>query len=259
MMHYYQFNIGDYVKDTQHLTEMEDLAYRRMLDLYYRSESELPGSVEEIARLIRMRSHCECIALVLQEFFERTATGYANSRVEKEISAFKAKSEKAKASAKSRWSKNSNLDNANALQTQSEGNAKHKPLTINQETIITTLSSGDDEDANQEEKQGKQSKFKYDKERIKSTWNGKASGLGLPTIRSVTDTVEKGLIRLYKSYLKMCKEVGKEPNDMDTVINGYIEHGYQPTKWALGENPEGKKYGIATALTQQKIDEILGG
>ena len=46
---------------------------------------------------------------------------------------------------------------------------------------------------------------------------------------------------------------------MDTVINGYIEHGYQPTKWAMGENPEGKKYGIATALTQQKIDEILGG
>ncbi|KAF2282473.1 hypothetical protein GH714_044079 [Hevea brasiliensis] len=54
----------------------------------------------------------------------------------------------------------------------------------------------------------------------------------------------------------ICKELGKEPNDMDTVINGYIRHGYQPTKWAMGENPEGKKYGIATALTQQKIDEI---
>lgn len=118
------------------------------------------------------------------------------------------------------------------------------------------MSFSNDENCNST---AKKSKFSYDKERIKSTWNGKASGLGLPTIRSVTDTVEKGLVRLYKSYLKMCKEVGKEPNDMDTVINGYIEHGYQPTKWALGENPEGKKYGIATALTQQKIDEILGG
>lgn len=100
---------------------------------------------------------------------------------------------------------------------------------------------------------------KFDRIKIKETWNEKAVQFGLPEIRSVTDTVEKGLVRLYKSYLKMCKEVSKEPNDMDTVINGYIRHGYQPTKWAMGENPEGKKYGIATALTQQKIDEILGG
>ncbi|WP_312999601.1 hypothetical protein [Leclercia sp.] len=111
----------------------------------------------------------------------------------------------------------------------------------------------------EEESEEKKSKFTYDKERIKQTWNEKASELGLPGIRSITDTVEKGLVRLYKSYLKMCREVGKEPNDMDTVINGYIEHGYKPTKWAMGENPEGKKFGIATALTQQKIDEILGG
>lgn len=109
------------------------------------------------------------------------------------------------------------------------------------------------------ETEEKRSKFSYDKEMIRQTWNEKAVHFGLPEIRTVTDTVEKGLVRLYKSYLKMCKELGKDPNDMDTVINGYIRHGYQPTKWSMGENPEGKKYGIATALTQQKIDEILGG
>lgn len=105
----------------------------------------------------------------------------------------------------------------------------------------------------------KKTGFIFDRERIKATWNQKADSLGLPGVRSITDTTERGLIRLYKSYLKMCKQTGREPNDMDTVINGYISHGYQPTKWAMGENPEGKKYGIATALTQQKIDEILGG
>lgn len=109
------------------------------------------------------------------------------------------------------------------------------------------------------EKEIKPSKYSYDKDAIKKTWNEKAKQFGLPEIRSITDTVEKGLIRLYRSYLKMCNELGKQPNDMDTVINGYISHGYQPTKWSMGENPEGKKYGIATALTQQKIDEILGG
>lgn len=130
-MHYYQFNIGDYVKDTQHLSEMEDLAYRRMIDLYYLRERSLPDSVEEIARLIRMRTHSECIAIVLREFFVRTDDGFENNRVEREIAAFQAKSDKARASAKSRWSKNNNLRDANALQTQSEGNANHKPLTIN--------------------------------------------------------------------------------------------------------------------------------
>jgi len=105
----------------------------------------------------------------------------------------------------------------------------------------------------------KKTGFTFDREKIKATWNEKAENFGLPGIRSITDTTERGLIRLYKSYLKMCKQTGREPNDMDTVINGYISQGYQPTKWAMGENPEGKKYGIATALTQQKIDEILGG
>ncbi|NDC25981.1 MAG: DUF1376 domain-containing protein, partial [Proteobacteria bacterium] len=34
-MHYYPFHVGDYQAHTAHLTNTEDLAYRRMLDLYY--------------------------------------------------------------------------------------------------------------------------------------------------------------------------------------------------------------------------------
>jgi len=34
-MHYYQFNIGDYASHTRHLSDLEDLAYRRLLDAYY--------------------------------------------------------------------------------------------------------------------------------------------------------------------------------------------------------------------------------
>ena len=37
-MHYYSFNIGDYASHTRHLTAIEDLAYRRLLDLYYLHE-----------------------------------------------------------------------------------------------------------------------------------------------------------------------------------------------------------------------------
>lgn len=98
----------------------------------------------------------------------------------------------------------------------------------------------------------------FDRERFKETWNCKAKRLGMPTILSITKTTEAGINRLWSSYLKQCKELGKEPRDIDSILNGYIEHGYMPTQWALGGNPEGKVYGIDTALTQKKIDEILG-
>ncbi|MXF49635.1 DNA replication protein [Raoultella sp. Lac2] len=98
----------------------------------------------------------------------------------------------------------------------------------------------------------------FDRERFKSTWNCKAEKYGIPTIRSITTTTEAGIKRLWQSYLKQCKELGREPKDPDTILNGYIEHGYTPTRWSCGENPDGKKYGIDTALRQEKIDQILG-
>lgn len=138
-MHYYQFNIGDYARETGHLSEIEDLAYRRMLDLYYTRESALPSEVSEIARLIRMRTHCESINIVLQDFFVSYADGYHCKRADKEIAAFKSKSDKASKSAKSRWNKNNHLVDANALQTQSDGNAKHKTLNTKHETDIKDI------------------------------------------------------------------------------------------------------------------------
>ena len=53
-MNYYPFNVGDYAAHTAHLDMLEDLAYRRMLDLYYRTEQALPSDWRQIARLIRM-------------------------------------------------------------------------------------------------------------------------------------------------------------------------------------------------------------
>lgn len=97
----------------------------------------------------------------------------------------------------------------------------------------------------------------FDRERLKETWNCKAEKYGLPKIRNVSTTVENGLKRLWQSYLKQCKELGSQPNEIDTFLNGYLAHGYTPTKWACGDNPEGKRYGIETALRQEKIDEIL--
>ena len=71
-MHYYKFNISDYKAHTEHLELLEDLAFRRMLDWMYLHEKPLPKNIDEIARFIRMRTHNDCIAYVLQEFFIKT-------------------------------------------------------------------------------------------------------------------------------------------------------------------------------------------
>jgi uncharacterized protein YdaU (DUF1376 family) len=134
-MHYYQFNIGDYKSHTEHLSEMEDLTYRRLLDWYYLHEAPIPLDIQETARQIRMRSHTDCIAVVLQEYFERTADGWIHHRADKEISKADEKSDKASKSAKARWSKQKD---ANALQTQSEGNATHNTIPITQDTQHNT-------------------------------------------------------------------------------------------------------------------------
>ena len=139
-MHYYQFNIGDYKSHTEHLSEMEDLTYRRLLDWYYLHETPIPLDLNEVARQIRMRSHTDCIAVVLREYFEQTDKGFIHTRADKEIAKAGEKSDKASQSAKARWQKKPNKNkslpsDANALRTQSEGNATHNTRHITQNTV----------------------------------------------------------------------------------------------------------------------------
>jgi uncharacterized protein YdaU (DUF1376 family) len=131
-MHYYQFNIGDYQSHTAHLTDTEDLAYRRLLDWYYLHEHLIPLDLIEVSRQIRMRTHSDCIASVLREYFERTDEGWIHHRANKEIAKVGEKSEKAAASAKARWNK---PKDANALRTQSKGNATQDTLPNTQDTL----------------------------------------------------------------------------------------------------------------------------
>ena len=69
-MHFYSFNIGDYISHTQHLTNMEDLAYRRLLDHYYLHERTLNEDVACVARKINMKDNVLEVQTVLEEFFK---------------------------------------------------------------------------------------------------------------------------------------------------------------------------------------------
>ena len=69
-MHYYQFHIGDYATHTRHLTPIEDIAYRRLLDIYYLHERPLSDCLTTVARQINMREYEAEVGLVLTEFFD---------------------------------------------------------------------------------------------------------------------------------------------------------------------------------------------
>lgn len=134
-MNYYERHIGDYLKDTAHLSLLEHGIYARLLDVYYTRESALPAA--QVARLIGARSSDEQSALaeVLAEFFIQDESGdWVQSRCDREIAHYQDKQRKASASANARWSNSGR--NANALPTHSEGNApKHQtPSTKEQDT-----------------------------------------------------------------------------------------------------------------------------
>lgn len=131
-MHYYRFNIGDYRSHTSHLDPIEDLAYRRLLDWCYLHERPLPDDIDQIARLISLRSHSDCIASVLREFFVLTPDGWWQSRIGEEIAVLGEKSKKASASARARWDKEKS--DANALPADSERNATQNTEHITQNT-----------------------------------------------------------------------------------------------------------------------------
>jgi len=67
-MIWYKFNVHDYLVSTNHLADAEDLAYRRLLDLYYLTEKPLPGPASVIAQKIKL--DLDCVEPVLEEFFE---------------------------------------------------------------------------------------------------------------------------------------------------------------------------------------------
>ena len=126
-MHYYQFNIGDYLSHTKHLDAMEDLAYRRLLDLYYLHERPLNSGIASVARQIGMRDHETEVKSVLEEFFNLSDDGWINQRADKEIKHFHSKIDQAsragKASAERRMS---------ARSTDVQLTNNQEPITNNQ-------------------------------------------------------------------------------------------------------------------------------
>jgi len=131
-MHYYQFNIGDYRSATAHLSNEEDLAYRRLLDMYYDSEQKIPIDTQWVARRIRMDTHV--VQDVLSDMFTKEEDGWYHARCADVIEQYHTMAEKNRANGRLGGRKK------NPVGSDSHPIAKatinDKPITNNQEPII---------------------------------------------------------------------------------------------------------------------------
>ncbi len=157
-MNYYEHHLGDYLRDTAHLSMTEDGAYRRLLDAYYIAEAPFPDDKRELLKVARAvtKAEREAVDYVLKKFFVYEAgSGWLHSRCEREIARYKAKQSKAKASAEARWGARSEQceRNANAsdkhdaqdMRTHSERNANgmHRAPVPRHQSPDTSIPSGD--------------------------------------------------------------------------------------------------------------------
>jgi uncharacterized protein YdaU (DUF1376 family) len=133
-MHYYSFHVSDYIHDTAHLSNYEDLAFRRLLDLYYTSEKPIPNQTHEVARRIRMSNQINAVQTVLEEFFmfDMENNCWFHKRCDETIAAYQAKAERNREVGKLGGRPKSNPD-ANQEETQvvSKHNPNQEPITIN--------------------------------------------------------------------------------------------------------------------------------
>jgi uncharacterized protein YdaU (DUF1376 family) len=84
---YYRHFPGDYLRDTVHLSTLEDCFYRRMLDQVYTTERPLPLDLTRLYAMVRAQSEDDRKAVdsVLYQYFKRMRSGFVNSRASFEI------------------------------------------------------------------------------------------------------------------------------------------------------------------------------
>lgn len=139
-MHYYQFNIGDYRKDTIHLSRLEHSIYRDLIDWYYLEESPIPTETQSVIRRLRLGCETEALALknVLQDFFSLESDGFHHKRIDLEIADYHAQCDKNRSNGskggRPKGKKTQSVSSGLPVvsQTDATANPNQEPLTTNQ-------------------------------------------------------------------------------------------------------------------------------
>ena len=215
-MHFYSFNIGDYISHTKHLSDLEDLAYRRLLDLYYLHERTLNEDVSLVARKINMKDNVPEVRVVLEEFFIlEVGKGWTNPRADIEIEKYQSKVQSA-----IRAGKASALARSNASSTTVQPNNKQETINNKQETYNNKT-------------------LKRPRNVSKKTWDdflihrkNKKAPLTETALKGIKNEVKKTTISL-EDALVMCQARGWQSFKSDWVVDK--QKSFATTSYGEGE------------------------
>jgi uncharacterized protein YdaU (DUF1376 family) len=96
-MNYYQRHLGDYARDTAHLSLLEHGVYTLLLDRYYATEQPIPADQAYRVARAKSKDEREAVDSVLAEFFTAENGLWINKRAQAEIERAQAKIEAARA------------------------------------------------------------------------------------------------------------------------------------------------------------------
>jgi len=114
-----------------HLSNEEDLAYRRLLDMYYDTENKIPLDTQWVARRIRIEPAVVCN--VLNDMFIKQEDGWFHARCDDVIKQYHAMAEKNRANGRLGGRKK----NPVGIDSQpiAKATINDKPITINNKPI----------------------------------------------------------------------------------------------------------------------------
>lgn len=142
-MNYYKHYIGDFQRDTSHLSLTERGAYLALIHHYYATEMPLPNNLEALCRIAGAMTKPERDAVrEVMRFFEAVDSGLMHSRIEAELDKHEDRADKNRAIALEREAKRrekrENEASTNRAQSVNESctndaPTRARPITSNQE------------------------------------------------------------------------------------------------------------------------------
>jgi len=112
-MNHYPFYVGDYMRDTMHLTNEQDLMYRRAIDYCYMTGRPLPLDKTQWVSIGKASGPVWVAAMetVIESFFRVREDGYYNDRIERELEKMNRKVQAARDNGKLGGRKRNPVDN----------------------------------------------------------------------------------------------------------------------------------------------------
>jgi uncharacterized protein YdaU (DUF1376 family) len=137
-MHYYQHHIGDFIKDTNYLTNEEVGIYLKLIWLYYDTEKPLENDIFTLSMKTNARDNQSAVEGILGMYFELIDNEWHHSRCDKEIAEYAEFCAKQKANGlkggrpKATQRKPKENPVVSQIEPKITLTTNHKPLTTNQ-------------------------------------------------------------------------------------------------------------------------------